>query len=160
MTLGKSPAPVITELTKEIYRPDALSLMGSSYPARRCTALASESLSDVIERRILEIVESAGEEGILQRDLWSKLNIDSRRGAKVIKRLERQGYLVRQAVVYKGRKTYLVKATPKVYRRVRLPEALDRIPCFYCPYLLRCDSSETPPCKDLLDKWLMKSPER
>lgn len=117
----------------------------------------AEILSEVVEREILDIVKNAGEKGILQRDIWGKLKIDSRRGIKIIKRLEKRGLLTREEYIYKGRKTYILKPTSKAFRKVVLPQSLNGVPCFYCPYLYKCGSGEFHPahCK-LLDKWLYK----
>ncbi|RLE63869.1 MAG: transcription factor TFIIIC, partial [Thermoprotei archaeon] len=43
-------------------------------------------LSD-LEKRIIEILETAGDEGLLQRELWNILGIDSRSGMRVVARL-------------------------------------------------------------------------
>ncbi len=99
---------------------------------------------EALERRILDILKKAGEKGILQRDLWGILNVDSRRGIKVIRRLERMGLIKREACTYKGRKTYILRPTPKAYHKVELPPFLDEIPCFYCPRLQRCSRGDLP----------------
>jgi len=117
----------------------------------------TETVSEIVEKEILDIVKNAGDKGILQREIWGKIKIDSRRGIKIIKRLEKRGLLTREEYMYKGRKTYLLKPTSKAFKKVRLSEFLEDIPCFFCPYLYKCGSGEFHPahCK-LLDKWLYK----
>ncbi|RLF06255.1 MAG: transcription factor TFIIIC [Thermoprotei archaeon] len=115
----------------------------------------SEGGGSQLERKILDIVAASGEAGILQRDIWHLLNIDSRRGSRIVKRLERMGFLTREVVVHKGRRMYLLKPTPKLLLVPKLPPVLDEIPCFYCPHLLSCsgEASRVLNC-ERLEKWL------
>ncbi len=112
-------------------------------------------ITDVIERRILEVVKEAGPEGIIQREIWVKLSIDSRRGHRILKYLEAQGYIKREPITYRGRKTYLVKPASKLFQRIELPPELDSIPCFYCEHLSQCSGGYRSPleCKKLYS-WL------
>ena len=115
----------------------------------------SEGGGSQLERKILDIVAASGEAGILQRDIWHLLNIDGRRGSRIVKRLERMGFLTREVVVHKGRRMYLLKPTPKLLLVPKLPSVLDEIPCFYCPHLLSCsgEASRVLNCEKL-EKWL------
>lgn len=119
----------------------------------------TESMSDIIERQILDIVKSAGDKGVLQRDIWNMVKIDSRRGIKIIKRLERYGLITRESYIYKGRKTYILRPTSKVFKEITLPVFLDSIPCFFCPLVLKCSSGDisTSQCQEL-DRWLESDP--
>jgi len=110
----------------------------------------------IIERRILEAVRDAGEKGLLQRELWKILGIDSRNGARIVRRLEQQGYLTREAVMYKGRKTYIIRITKKVLTPITVDFILKSIPCFTCEYLERCgEGAEINPIKcKKINKWL------
>jgi DNA-binding Lrp family transcriptional regulator len=119
----------------------------------------SEGGGEQLEKRVLDIVSAAGEAGVLQRDIWRILNIDSRKGSKIIKRLERMGLISREVVVHKGRKVYLIKATPKLRQIPKLPSELDEIPCFYCPLLPVCfagDLARILTCEKL-NRWLLDS---
>lgn len=117
----------------------------------------SEGGGDQIEKRILDIVSAAGEAGVLQRDIWRLLNIDSRRGSKFIKRLERMGLITREVVVHKGRKVYVLKPTPKLRHIPKIPEELDEVPCFYCPLLNSCGELSKIITCEKLNKWLLDS---
>lgn len=119
-------------------------------------------LSNDLERKILEIVRESGEKGILQRDLWKILGIDSRNGSRVIRRLEQRGYLTREAVMYKGRKTYIVRATQKALTPLVIDELLKSIPCFTCEYLEKCgEGAEINPTKcDKINKWILEQIKR
>lgn len=109
-----------------------------------------------IERRILEAVREAGDKGILQRELWRVVGIDSRNGARIVRRLEQRGFLVREAVMYKGRRTYVVRLTKKALTPIVLDPVLVSIPCFTCPMLSRCgEGAPTSPVKcERLNRWL------
>ncbi|HDD33899.1 MAG TPA: transcription factor TFIIIC [Thermofilaceae archaeon] len=115
----------------------------------------SEGAGVLLEKRILDIVAASGDAGILQRDVWHLLNIDSRRGVRIVKRLERMGFLTRELVVHKGRRMYLLKPTPKLLLSPQLPDSLDEVPCFYCPKLLECasEAGRSLNC-ERLEKWL------
>jgi len=116
--------------------------------------LTSE-ITDVIERRILDIVKRAGKKGILQREIWSKLSIDSRRGHRILKHLEAQGVIERIPITYRGRRTYIVKPTPKLFASIKIPEELAEIPCFFCKLLPRCSSGHMNPLDcDKFSRWL------
>jgi DNA-binding Lrp family transcriptional regulator len=76
---------------------------------------AEEDLSE-IERAGLELIRETG--GIHQSDFWKELEVDSRKGSRVIDKLEDRGLVERDSTVYEGHNTYLV--TP-----VRDPRNLD-----------------------------------
>lgn len=117
----------------------------------------SEGGGEQLERRLLELVSAAGEAGILQRDVWHLLNIDSRKGSRIIKRLEKMGLIARETVVHKGRRVYLLKPTKRLRVMPRLPDELEEIPCFYCPLLISCgDPSKILNCERMA-KWFLDS---
>ncbi len=95
-------------------------------------------LANLIERKILEVVRESGKKGILQREIWKILGLDSRNGARIIRRLEQQGFVTRDTVTYKGRKTYMVFATKKALTPLKIPDEVKEIPCFSCEKLERC----------------------
>lgn len=97
---------------------------------------------ELLKRKVIEAIRNAGEGGIPQKDLWKKLGLDSRRGLKIIKKLEEQGLIEREQIVQRGRKTYILRPSQKLKRRIELPDFLDDIPCFYCPNLHKCASGE------------------
>ncbi|ABL77779.1 helix-turn-helix transcriptional regulator [Thermofilum pendens] len=109
-----------------------------------------------LERRVLELLREAGEKGVLQRELWKKLDVDSRKGLKILRKLESQGLIAKEQVVYKGRKTYVLKLA-KEAEEVQIPGFLEEIPCFFCPFLHKCASGERDiySCA-ILQEWLNK----
>ncbi len=117
----------------------------------------SEGGGSQLEWRVLEAVAAAGEAGILQKDIWRLLNIDSRKGSRIIKRLERMGLVAREEVVHRGRKMYLLKPTPKLKGMPKIPDELDRIPCFYCPLLISCGELTKILSCERMERWLLDS---
>ncbi|MEZ0346879.1 MAG: transcription factor TFIIIC [Infirmifilum sp.] len=117
----------------------------------------SEGGGEQIERRVLEIVAAAGEAGIMQREIWQLLNIDSRKGSRIIMRLERAGLVSRETIVHRGRKVYLLKPTPKLRNMPKLPDTLDDVPCFYCPLLLSCGELAKILNCERMERWLLDS---
>ncbi|CAI49472.1 probable transcription factor (homolog to RNA polymerase III subunit RPC34) [Natronomonas pharaonis DSM 2160] len=69
-----------------------------------------------IEREGLELIRETG--GIHQSDFWKELDVDSRKGSRILDSLEEEGLVEREETVYDGHNTYLV--TP-----VRDPKDLD-----------------------------------
>ncbi|MEZ0345428.1 MAG: transcription factor TFIIIC [Infirmifilum sp.] len=110
---------------------------------------------ELLLKKVLETIKNEGESGILQKELWKKLGLDSRKGLKILRKLEDQGLIEKEQVIQRGRKTYIIRAAHKVKKEIVLPEFLDYIPCFYCKNLARCASGEVDflSCP-LLRRWL------
>lgn len=110
---------------------------------------------EALEKKVYEAILEAGDTGIMQRDLWKKVGVDSRMGMRILRRLERQGLITREEIVYKGRRSYLVRAVPSTERELQLPDFLDDIPCFYCSDLRRCAYGERDILScPLIQRWL------
>ena len=120
-----------------------------------------------LEKKALKLIIEAGEEGLLQQDLWKLLGIDSRDGSRIALRLAKKRLIYRELVSIKGRKTYrltaLVEKVPeeekeekkevkeekevKYVRKTPRPmklnvkvsmKILNTIPCTTCPHLSKC----------------------
>ncbi len=76
---------------------------------------ADEELSDV-QRAGLELIRRT--DGIHQSDFWKELEVDSRKGSRIIESLEEKELVEREETVYDGHNTYLI--TP-----IRDPKELD-----------------------------------
>lgn len=70
----------------------------------------AEDLSED-ERRGLELIRQHG--GIHQSDFWKEMDVDSRKGSRIIESLEERGYVAREETVYNGHNTYLVEPIVK-----------------------------------------------
>ncbi len=69
------------------------------------SADAEADLSDV-ERAGLELIRETG--GIHQSDFWKELDIDSRKGSRILDKLEDRELVEREETVYDGHNTYYV----------------------------------------------------
>lgn len=67
---------------------------------------AEEDLSED-ERRGLELIRQEG--GIYQSDFWKELDVNSRKGSRIIDNLEDRGLVEREDAVYNGHNTYFVE---------------------------------------------------
>ncbi len=138
-----------------------------------------------LEKKALKLIIEAGEKGLLQQDLWKRLNIDSRDGSRIALRLAKKKLIHRELVTIKGRKTYrltaLVDHIPeeeeekteekkevKYERRVPRAIKLDvkvrmglvaKIPCAACPYVDKCGPGNffDPATCPRLNQWLQKA---
>ncbi|RLE82669.1 MAG: transcription factor TFIIIC [Thermoprotei archaeon] len=118
-------------------------------------------ISDIIERKILRVLEEAGDEGVVQRELWDIIGVDSRSGARIVARLEKMGLVERERIMYKGKATYILRVPKRVKEGVRIPAELREVPCFSCQYLDICGeggSVNPERCIKLL-RWLEKKAE-
>ncbi|MEM1539006.1 MAG: transcriptional regulator [Candidatus Bathyarchaeia archaeon] len=106
-----------------------------------------------LEQKALQIIMSAGNEGLLQSELWRKLGASSREGSRIALKLENRGVIRREKELYEGRWTY--RLYPK-----RLPASLNSIldcPCMMCPDSQRCapTGAITPQNCEKLTEWLL-----
>ncbi|WP_435195142.1 helix-turn-helix transcriptional regulator [Natronomonas sp. EA1] len=72
--------------------------------------MAEEDLSED-EMRGLELVRQSG--GIHQSDFWKEMDVDSRKGSRIIESLAEKGYVSREETVYNGHNTYYIEAEVK-----------------------------------------------
>lgn len=63
------------------------------------------------ERHALALIEQA--DGFYQSELWKALGVSSRTGTRIATALEATGIIMRDPVVYNGRKTYRLTPTPQ-----------------------------------------------
>jgi predicted DNA-binding transcriptional regulator len=102
--------------------------------------------------KVYKLVVEHGKEGILQSELWKKLNLTSRDGSRLAIRLERRGLVKRERVLDNGRWTY--KLTP-----LRLPiqiKSIEQAPCITCGLESKCapDGVVTPYTCEKLIEWV------
>ncbi|MEM1587132.1 MAG: transcriptional regulator [Candidatus Bathyarchaeia archaeon] len=107
-----------------------------------------------LERRALEIIMKSGEKGILQSDLWRKINVTSREGSRISIRLESKGLIQREPELSKGRWTY------RLYSKHR-PVSIDSIlncPCISCKENSICgvNSIVTPNNCEKFTQWILE----
>ena len=110
-----------------------------------------------LERRAFEIIISTGSEGVLQSELWRKMNASSREGSRISIKLENKGLITRERELHDGRWTY------RLYSK-RKPVTIDSIitcPCLTCSENSRCDGGATvsPVRCDRLTHWILDIPQ-
>jgi len=92
-----------------------------------------------LEHKALQLIVRAGKKGMLQSELWRKLNASSRWGSRMALKLKNKGLIRRERELSNGRWTY--RLYPK-----RLPASIDSIldsPCLTCPEDSRCGALST-----------------
>ncbi len=119
------------------------------------------------ETKILTEVYKVGGE-IMLRDIWKVMGIKSKAGMPFINKLEKRGLLMKEnvgsgkRVMYKVKLTELGSAVAKELveagslMKVLTYDLLTRIPCFYCPYINTCGTTDeiTPERCEYLNKWI------
>jgi hypothetical protein len=110
------------------------------------------------DRIILDIVRNAGDDGVLQSQLWKIVKADSREGSRTMLRLERKGLIIREKELHKGRWTYRVTAKHKYASA----DSIIKIPCAFCEIESRCSEVGviTPSKCEQLTLWLKEMTEK
>jgi hypothetical protein len=108
-----------------------------------------------LENQAIRWIIEKGEAGILQLDLWKKLDATSREGSRIALKLEAKKIIRRERELAKGRWTYrlFIKKKP-----VDVGSILD-VPCFLCEDSDRCENGGeiSPNTCDKLSRWLLSS---
>jgi len=87
-----------------------------------------------LEYKALNVISNNGREGVLQSELWRKLDATSREGSRIALKLENKGLIVREKELYEGRWTY--RLYPK-NKPASLKSIIDS-PCLMCSNDSRC----------------------
>jgi len=108
-----------------------------------------------MEHKALQIITNTGGEGVLQSELWRKMNASSREGSRISIRLETKGLIHRERELHNGRWTY------KLFSKKR-PVSIDSIltcPCLTCSETFRCEDGGTisPDGCEKLVGWILGS---
>jgi len=108
-----------------------------------------------LEQKALQLIMNMGSRGVLQSELWRKMNASSREGSRISIKLESKGLIYRERELYKGRWTY------RLYSK-RKPITIDSIfscPCLTCPDSSKCEPRGTisPNNCDKLTQWILES---
>ncbi len=105
-----------------------------------------------VEQRALRLIYDAGDEGLLQSELWKLLDVSSREGSRLAKKFEEKGRIVRDKVLNDGRWTY------KLFSKNE-PVTLDSVrgcPCLICSEVEKCfrGGTQDPVYCLLLTAWI------
>ncbi len=111
-----------------------------------------------LEKEALKIIVEAGEEGILQSDLWKKLEATSREGSKTALRLEKRGIVSRDKEISEGRWTYRLIAQ----KQPITIETIAECSCFTCEWLDRCGKGGNldPNLCEVLTIWILEDKKK
>lgn len=111
-----------------------------------------DSIEDLTSK-VFRIVAENGKDGILQSELWKKLDLTSRDGSRLSIRLERRSLIKREKVLENGRWTYKLVA-------IKLPvdtTCIEQAPCLTCPVEHMCsvDGTVSPNTCMLIENWVI-----
>ncbi|MFQ5940191.1 MAG: transcriptional regulator [Nitrososphaerales archaeon] len=117
-----------------------------------CRLSEDDSIEDLTSKVFRVVVEN-GKDGILQSELWKKLDLTSRDGSRLSIRLERRSLIKREKVLESGRWTYKLIA-------IKLPvdtTCIEQAPCLTCPVEHMCsvDSAVSPNTCMLIENWIL-----
>ncbi|UCH31773.1 MAG: transcriptional regulator [Candidatus Bathyarchaeota archaeon] len=106
-----------------------------------------------LEHKALQFIANTSDKGVLQSDLWRKLDASSREGSRISIKLENKGLIRRQRELFEGRWTY--RLFPK-----RKPASINSIidcPCLTCSESIRCGAygAMSPNDCERLTEWLI-----
>ena len=106
-----------------------------------------------LEHKALQLIVNVGSDGVLQSELWRKLDASSREGSRIAIKLENKGLIQRERELSHGRWTYRLHAKRK-------PASINSIidcPCLMCPNDSRCGpwSTVSPNKCEKLTEWLL-----
>ena len=107
---------------------------------------------DRLTNRVCEILFERESAGMIQNELWKKLKISGKDGARLALKLERKGIIDREKMLEKGRWTYRL-----VLRKSPIStESIENAPCLTCPVEQRCavDSEISPLTCTLIEDWV------
>ncbi len=112
-----------------------------------------ESREEDLISMVYKLIVESGEKGILQSELWKKLNLTSRDGSRIATRLEKRKLIKREKVLEDGRWTYRIKP-------LLIPlsvESIAEAPCITCPLASKCyeDGEISPKTCTKLERWVM-----
>ena len=113
---------------------------------------------DKLINRISEILSGFEDEGMLQNDLWKKLKLNARDGARLSLRLERAGIISREKILENGRWTYRFTASKTPVST----QSMEHAPCLTCPVEQKCtaDGEISPQTCDLIEEWVLAGTKR
>ena len=86
------------------------------------------------EKRAFQLILESGEEGILQSEMWKRMESNSQTGTIIARKLERMGIINRQRELHDGRWTYRLISTQKP---VTVESIID-CPCTACDDINKC----------------------
>ena len=111
-----------------------------------------------LTHKVSSILARRESEGMLQAELYKKLKLSARNGARLSLKLERMGLVTRKKLLVNERWTYKLTLTKTPISTESLVDA----PCLKCPYEQRCslDGEISPRNCRLIIEWAMTGLKR
>ena len=111
-----------------------------------------------LEYKALHLIANTGHRGVLQSEMWRKLDASSREGSRIALKLENKGLIRRERELFGGRWTY------RLYTK-RQPASINSIadcPCLMCPDDPKCGAWSTisPNGCEKLTEWILSLVQR
>jgi len=111
-----------------------------------------------LEQKALQLIMKRRDEGLLQSEMWRRMDASSREGSRISIKLEKKGLIHREPEISNGRWTYRLYST-------RQPVTIDSIlmcPCLTCEENVRCGAGGrmSPNDCDRLTEWILGSPQQ
>jgi len=108
-----------------------------------------------LEYKVFRMIKDRGDKGILQSQLWKRINATSREGSRISLRLERAGLIERRRELHEGKWTYRLIAK----KRSVNPLSILDLPCAFCPNQDKCGLGGpiSPATCPLLAQWVEKT---
>ena len=111
-----------------------------------------------LTHKVCDILLRCESEGMLQADLYKKLKLSARNGARLSLKLERMGMVNRIKLLADERWTYklVLKKTPVS------TVSLENAPCLICPVEQKCsvDGDISPRTCELIEEWVISDLKR
>ncbi|MGB8023567.1 MAG: transcriptional regulator [Nitrososphaeraceae archaeon] len=110
---------------------------------------------EYLAAKTIRIIIGNGKDGILQTNLWKKLDLTGRNGSRIATRLEKRSLIIREKIRHDGRWTYRLFAA-------KLPadtQYIEQAPCLTCPVEHMCsvESAYSPNNCNLIEEWALLS---
>jgi hypothetical protein len=111
-----------------------------------------------LEKLALKLIRENRKEGILQYDLWRKLDITSGKGSSIVLKLEGKDLIRRNREIAGGRRTYRLFIKTKPFEI----DSLLEVPCTFCEDIYKCESggSISPNTCGKLTRWLLSKEQQ
>src|SRR6476661_2857338 len=110
---------------------------------------------EYLAAKTIRIIIGNGKDGILQTNLWKKLDLTGHNGSRIATRLEKRSLIIREKIRHDGRWTYRLFAA-------KLPadtQCIEQAPCLTCPVEHMCsvESAYSPNNCNLIEEWALLS---
>lgn len=106
-----------------------------------------------LKTSVLGHIAKRGDDGMFQSELWKKLKLSNRDGARLALKLERQHLIKREKILQDGRWTYKLK----IAHAPVSTQSIESAPCLICPVEQKCtlEGEVSPRTCPLIEQWVL-----